>query len=167
MCRENAEFDEDGGAGGGAAADDSMDDGSSSTGASKAKSLSPDIQIANIFYEAEDIRREEPKQALDKFQSVVALANKAKAEGTQLNEESKTNLFNSIVHIVCLLYTLNRSVSAPGKQPAQQPANAETCARQACSGLARSSSTLLTLCCVQLFRRFVCCERSGGDGVSV
>lgn len=107
---ENAEFDEDGGAGGGAADDDAMD-GSSSTSAAKSSNLSPDIQIANIFYEAEDIRREEPRQALEKFQSVVALANKAKADGVQLNEESKTNQFNSIVHIVCLLYTLNASSS--------------------------------------------------------
>lgn len=101
MRRENAEFDEDGGGG-----DDGMgDDGEGGKGGG---ALSPDIQIANIFYEAEDIRREAPADALAKFKQVVALANKAKADGVQLNEESKTNHFNSIVHIVCLLYTLNR-----------------------------------------------------------
>ncbi len=106
---ENADFDEDAGGGGG---DDAADSGAAAAG-SKAggggAALSPDIQIANIFYEAEDIRREAPKEALAKFRSVVALAAKAKADGVQLDSESKTNEFNSIVHIVCLLFTLHNS----------------------------------------------------------
>jgi len=102
---ENAEFDED--AGGDDMGDAGGDGATSSSGGKGA--LSPDIQIANIFYEAEDIRREAPRDALAKFKQVVDLADKAKKEGVQLNEESKTNHFNSIVHIVCLLFALNNA----------------------------------------------------------
>lgn len=137
VCRENAEFDEDGGAGGGGAADEAMSGGGSSS-AKSAATLSPDIQIANIFYEAEDIRREEPREALQKFQQVVALANKAKADGVALNEESKTNQFNSIVHIVCLLYTLNKSVQA-NRRARGNPADCSTVFRDALQPLTRSS----------------------------
>lgn len=101
---EDADFDGDGGGG---------DDGDAFDGdGGDGGGLSTDIQIANIFYEAEDIRRENPSLALQKFQQVVALANKAKEEGSALNEESKTNHFNSIVHIVCLLYQIANSHSS-------------------------------------------------------
>jgi hypothetical protein len=103
---ENAEFDEDAGGDADAVEDGAKGAGSNSGGA--AANLSPDIQIANLFYEAEDIRRENPPEALAKFRQVVALAQKAKDEKIPLNEESKTNHFNSIVHIVCLLYQLHR-----------------------------------------------------------
>lgn len=55
------------------------------------------------------MQRENPQLALSKFRQVVELASKAQADGATLNEESKTNHFNSIVHIVCLLYELNAS----------------------------------------------------------
>lgn len=103
LClRGDAEFDDEDGHGMVDGGEDEPMDGESGA-------LSVDIQIANIFYEAEDMKRENPQVALAKFQQVAQLANKAKADGVTLNEESKTNHFNAIVHIVCLLYQLNTS----------------------------------------------------------
>lgn len=100
VCREDADFDESGGglAGDGAAGEGEEGDGGEGGGR--------DIQIANVFYEAEDIRRENPPLALEKFKTVVSMAEAAAKEGATLNEESNTSHFNAIVHIVCLLYDI-------------------------------------------------------------
>jgi COP9 signalosome complex subunit 2 len=68
--------------------------------------LTFDVQIANLFYEAEDMVREEPKTALTKFEQLLNLAKENSAE---LNDESKSSMFNSLVHIVVLLYNANRT----------------------------------------------------------
>ena len=106
---ENAEFDDDGGAGVGGGVGggggDMADDGDADAG------LSVDIQVANLFYEAEDLVREKPAEALAKFHALLELCRGVGGEGGGgggggggLSDESRTSLFASLVHIVVLSY---------------------------------------------------------------
>jgi COP9 signalosome complex subunit 2 len=71
-----------------------------------------DVEIANIFYEAEDLVRADPQQALNKFSSIIDFVDKHNKENNSsidsLRDESKSSYFQSMLHIVILLYTLQR-----------------------------------------------------------
>lgn len=67
--------------------------------------LSVDIQIANLFYEAEDLMRDQPTEALDKFREVVRLAQE---NADKINDESRTSQFSSLVHITVILIRTQR-----------------------------------------------------------
>jgi len=111
----SAEFDDDG-AGMMSDGVDGMGsgmDGECVDGSGMSRGLGLDVELANLYYEAEDERRDRPEKALDKFQQVVEMTHKAKLDGKKINEESKTNQFNAIVHIVCLLYQLHHAPNAP------------------------------------------------------
>ena len=88
---ESAEFDDD------ANGADMVGEGDDAEAA-----LSVDIQVANLFYEAEDMLRERPAEALSKFRAVLELCKGGDAAA--LSDESRTALFSSLVHIVVLSY---------------------------------------------------------------
>jgi hypothetical protein len=56
------------------------------------------VQIENAFYEADDLRLENPKQALESFQQVIELAKKLES----LNDKTLGCVFRSLRHIVSL-----------------------------------------------------------------
>jgi len=59
-----------------------------------------DEQIANAFYEAEDLKRENPKEALAKFKHVVELGKNTK----DISDESRTSFFKSLTHITVIQF---------------------------------------------------------------
>jgi len=67
-----------------------------------------EVQIANLFYEAEDLKRDDPKEALTKFLKVVELA-KDKKQHQHLEDETKTSVFKSMQHITVLLWESKRA----------------------------------------------------------
>jgi hypothetical protein len=70
--------------------------------------LTLDVQIANLFYEAEDLRREEPSDALTKFAKVLELGG-ADADSDALSSESRTAVFKSAVYIVILHFQMKQA----------------------------------------------------------
>ena len=53
-----------------------------------------------------DIVRENPTSALSKFEQVVEIG---KSHASEINDESRTSMFNSLVHITTLLYQLGKT----------------------------------------------------------
>lgn len=68
--------------------------------ANDGESLSLEVQIENNYYEADDMRVEEPKEALKKFEQVVKLGQSS----SSLPDESLSFVFKALQNIVSLHY---------------------------------------------------------------
>lgn len=73
-------------------------------GSDNEEELTVDVQIANIFYEAEDVVRENKQLAITKFQQLLTIAKDTLASNKTLNDESMTNLFKAYQHLTVLLF---------------------------------------------------------------
>lgn len=68
-----------------------------------------DVQISNLFYEAEDCIRSDPRTSLAKFQQLIELVQCNKSIHTVLNElssDSRQSFVQAMTHIVVLHYKL-------------------------------------------------------------
>jgi len=70
--------------------------------------MGPDVQLANAFFEGDDLRTRNPAQALEKFALVVSLAEKH-AKELDLTDEVKSNIFKSMVHMTTLYHDLKQN----------------------------------------------------------
>lgn len=73
-----------------------------------------DVQIANIFYEAEDLVRSQPQQALQKFQQLLTIIQTDQPADIQnvlskLSADTRQSFIQSMVHIVLLYYKLQQA----------------------------------------------------------
>lgn len=122
----NDEFEVDDAAGGDAAGGiigDSMS-GITGTNVNGINNMSLDVQIANMFYEAEDMMRDAPNEALEKFKSIISLiqpmtaavtsspSTAATIPATSLTVETRSTYFHALLHAVILLHRMNRSSSS-------------------------------------------------------
>lgn len=65
--------------------------------------MSEDVKVANIYYEAEDLRRARPADALAKFREVAALG---KHHFDSLSDDTKTSVYKAMNYIVTLNFEL-------------------------------------------------------------
>lgn len=125
---EKLDDDDDFGGGGGDddgwgdGGDDDDDEAMDGKPKKKKKAIDVNMQIANLFYDADDDKRDNPVEALTKFQQVVDLGTTtttpaaaddddavAALKSQTLNAESQTCMFQSRVHMVVLHYELGHT----------------------------------------------------------